>query len=92
MTTFAITITIDGTRHELAPTAGDLVRMEREFDMPASALTEETARTEHVMFLAWCAAKRTGLYADEFDAFLDHADTANRAGADTSGNDLPPPA
>jgi hypothetical protein len=68
-------IELDGVAHEVHPKPGDLVRFERQYDVPASSL-DENARVEHVFYIAWCALKRTGVFAGDFEEFLDLADTA----------------
>lgn len=84
----SITVIVDGTTHVVHPTAGDLVRLEREFQIVASSMTEENTSVGQIMFLAWAACRRTGVIAREltFDEFLDLAD--NGPPADPS---LPPP-
>lgn len=69
-----IRVTVDGTEHVVRPTAGDLVHLERAYDMSASTLTETTARVEHVLYLAWRGLRRAGLLDLDFDTFVDLAD------------------
>lgn len=72
-----ITVRVNGVEHEISPTAGDLVRLERQFKISAASMTEETTTVEHVMFLSWAALRRTEVLSREleFDEFLDIADT-----------------
>lgn len=69
-----IRVSVDGTDHVVRPTAGDLVHLERAYDMSASSLTEDTARVEHVLFLAWRGLQRARLVDVDFDTFVDLAD------------------
>jgi hypothetical protein len=69
-------ITINGTTHEVVPKPGDLVRFERQYDVPASSMDDST-RVEYVFYIAWCAMKRTGDFTGDFEEFLDLADTAD---------------
>ena len=66
-------ITLEGVRHEITPKPGDLVRFERQYDVPASSLDDNT-RLEYVFYIAWCAMKRTGAFTGEFEEFIDLAD------------------
>ena len=63
-------ITIDGVSQEVTPKLGDLVRFERQYDVPASSL-DDTARIEYVFYIAWLAMSRTGDYEGDFESFLD---------------------
>lgn len=81
-------VTYAGGRTETVDaTPADLVRLERQYDIPASSLSAETTRIEHVMFLGWCALKRLGREDRDFEAFLD--DIAEVG--DQSVPPLPPP-
>lgn len=84
-----IKVTVDGEAHEVTPTAGDLVRLEREFGIAASSLTPESTRVEWVMFLAFHALRRKGIEVGTFDDFLDRADTVT--GDDDSNPSTPLP-
>lgn len=66
-------VTLDGVEHSVTPKPGDLVRFERQYDMSASTLDDDT-RLEYVFYIAWCALKRTGVFAGDFEEFLDLAD------------------
>lgn len=87
-----ITVTVDGVAHEVTPTAGDLVRLEREFGIVASSMTEENTSITWIMFLAFAGLKRTKVLEPEttFDEFLDRADTGGTESVDPSPP-LPPP-
>ena len=61
----------DGRTVEVTPTPGDLVRFERQYGFAVSKIDDDP-RMEYVMFLSWTALKRTGEFADDFEAFLDH--------------------
>lgn len=74
MTGFALTVTIDGVAHVATPTAGDLVKFERQYDMAAGAIESAGGRVEHVLFIAWAALTRTGTYTGTFEQFVDAAD------------------
>jgi hypothetical protein len=63
-------ITIDGVSQEVTPKLGDLVRFERQYDVPASSL-DDNARIEYVFYIAWLAMSRTGDYQGDFESFLD---------------------
>lgn len=66
-------IDIDGNNYEVTPKPGDLVRLERAYDISASSLGEGM-KVEHVLFLAWTALHRAGTYTEDFETFLDVAD------------------
>lgn len=85
MTAFSVTVTVDGSTLTATPTAGDLVKFERHFDMAAGQIESAGGRVEHVMYIAWAALTRTGAYAGTFDQFVDAADMEQ----DTAPN--PPP-
>jgi len=70
-----ITIDVDGQAHDVQTTAGDLVRLEREYDIKAAAMSVETMSVEWVMFLAFVGLKRQKIIDMTFDEFLDCADT-----------------
>lgn len=84
-------MTVDGVTHEVTPTAGDLVRLEREFGIVASSMTEENTSITWIMFLAFAGLKRTKALEPDvtFDDFLDRADTG--AGSEDPTPPLPPP-
>ena len=71
-----ISVLVDLVEHEISPTAGDLVRLEREYGISAATLSESTVSVEHVLFLSWSALRRTGVLDRElsFDSFIDLAD------------------
>jgi hypothetical protein len=81
-----ISVLVDSVEHKITPTAGDLVRLEREYSISAASLAEDTVTVEHVLFLSWSALRRTGLLDREidFDAFIDLADVPE-------SNQFPPP-
>jgi len=66
-------ITIDGVAQEVTPKLGDLVRFERQYDVAASSLDDNT-RIEYVFYIAWLAMSRTGDYDGDFESFLDVVD------------------
>lgn len=68
-----LAITLHGTEYNVQPKPGDLVRFERQYDVPASSLDENT-KLEHVLFIAWTCLKREGNYEGDFESFLDLAD------------------
>lgn len=65
-----LAITVDGKTEHVTATPGDLVRLERQFNIAASQLDENT-KLEYVLFLGYSALKRTGKYEGTFDEFLD---------------------
>lgn len=71
-------INIDGVSHEVTPKMGDLVRFERQYDVPASTLDDNT-RVEYVFYIAWLAMNRTGAFDGDFEAFLDVAEAGDSA-------------
>ena len=66
----SLTVTIGDVSHEVRTTPGDLVRLERQFNISAAEL-EAHARLEHMMFLAYVGLKREGKYEHDFETFLD---------------------
>ena len=84
-----VDVLVDGIVHTVAPTAGDLVRLEREYGITAGSMDEKTTSVEHVLFLAWTGLRRTGVVDREltFDDFLDLADVPE----DGPTMDPPPP-
>jgi hypothetical protein len=68
-----LSISIDGVTHVVAPKPGDLVRLERQYDISAVSL-DETSKLEHILFLAWVGLHREGVYPGDFEEFLDVAD------------------
>lgn len=83
-----ITIAVDDVEHTVETTAGDLVRLEREYQIKAAQMSVETMSVEWVMFLAFVGLKRQGVITMTFDEFLDCADTV---GADDETPPLLPP-
>jgi hypothetical protein len=86
MKTLTITY-LDGSKTEVRPSPGDIVRFERHFDMAIAGL-EQGARLEHVLFLAWTALRRTGQEERDFEEFLD---VVGEAGEDPKEETAPPP-
>jgi|TARA_R110000803_G_scaffold127414_2_gene194855 hypothetical protein len=70
-----ITISVDGVDHVVETTAGDLVRLEREYQIKAAEMSVESMSVEWVMFLAFVGLKRQKVIEMSFDEFLDVADT-----------------
>lgn len=70
-----ITIAVDDVEHVVQTTAGDLVRLEREYDIKAADMSVDTMSVEWVMFLAYVGLKRQKVITMTFDEFLDSADT-----------------
>lgn len=71
-----LTVVLDGETHVVSPKPGDLVRFERQYNISAASLDKDV-KLEHVFFIAWSALKRTGVFTDDFEAFLDLADVGN---------------
>ena len=86
-----VDVVVDGVVHAIAPTAGDLVRLEREYGITAGSMDETTTSVEHVLFLAWAGLRRTGVVDRElsFDDFLDLADVPEAG--HTMDPPIPPP-
>lgn len=83
-------VQVDGEDFSLTSTAGDLARLEREYGISSSTLTQETTSVEHVMFLAWTGLRRLKLGPQmTFDEFLDRADTTG--GSETADPPRPLP-
>lgn len=70
-----ITIAVDDVEHNVQTTAGDLVRLEREYGIKAADMSVDTMSVEWVMFLAYVGLKRSKVITMTFDEFLDTADT-----------------
>jgi hypothetical protein len=83
-----VSVAVDGVEHEVVPTAGDLVRLERQYGISAASLDESTVRVEHVLYIAFTALRRRGAISEElsFDDFIDLADVP-----DSAPLDPPPP-
>jgi hypothetical protein len=79
-----ITIAVDDVEHNVQTTAGDLVRLEREYGIKAADMSVDTMSVEWVMFLAYVGLKRSKVITMTFDEFLDTADTVG------SDDDDPP--
>ena len=71
-----ISVLVDSVEHKISPTAGDLVRLERQYSISAASLSEDNVTVEHVLFLSWSALRRGGVVDREldFDSFIDLAD------------------
>lgn len=82
-----VSVSVDGIEHSITPTAGDLVRLEREYEISAAQLDDSNVTVEHVLFIAWSALRRTkAIDLDlDFDSFIDLADVPK-------GDALRPPA
>jgi len=82
-----VSVSVDGVEHSISPTAGDLVRLEREYQISAAQLDDEHVTVEHVLFIAYSALRRTHVLDDamSFDQFIDLADVPR-------GGSLTPPA
>ena len=70
-----ITIAVDDVEHNVQTTAGDLVRLEREYGIKAADMSVDTMSVEWVMFLAFVGLRRSKVIEMSFDEFLDSADT-----------------
>lgn len=70
-----ITIAVDDVEHNVQTTAGDLVRLEREYGIKAADMSVDSMSVEWVMFLAYVGLKRSKVITMTFDEFLDTADT-----------------
>jgi hypothetical protein len=78
-----ISVAVDGTEHAVSPTAGDLVRLERQYGISAASLSESSITIEHVLFIAWTALRRSGaIDIEDFDAFIDIADVPDSSSLD----------
>jgi hypothetical protein len=65
-------VNVNDHTYEVTPGPGDLVRFERQYDLPVTVLDDEkTVRTEYVYFIVWCAMKRKGQFTGDFEEFLD---------------------
>lgn len=83
-----VEVEVDGVSHSVEPTAGDLVRLEREYGVTMAQLDAESVSIEHVLFLAFVGLRRVGVIdrdTVDFDRFLDLADVPN------AGTEYPPP-
>lgn len=82
-----VSVSVDGVEHSISPTAGDLVRLEREYSISAAQLDDDAITVEHVLFIAWSALRRTKAIEPDldFDSFIDLADVPR-------GGSLVPPA
>ena len=62
----------DGTVIEAPGRKADAVKFERQFHMPISKLfSEDGIYTEHIMFLGWCAVKRSNSDTPGFDDWIE---------------------
>lgn len=86
-----LTITLAGGRTlTVRPAAGDFVRFERHFDTSIAVLDDEQrVRMDHIMFLAWCALRRTGQVDVDYEAFLDQVDEMPQRGLPAPKADTP---
>jgi hypothetical protein len=69
---------IDGSEHEVSAIAADLIAFEARFDLSVARLEKEI-RLTHLFFLAWSAAKRTGLTSDEFEKWIESVNNVAEA-------------
>lgn len=65
----------DGRTVDVHLRTGDLVKFERAYDLSADVLNGDTVRIEHVLFIAYTAAKRDGSTDLEFDEWIDTVET-----------------
>lgn len=77
----ALTLTMnDGEEKQYTVEHSDLLDFEERFDVPATILgDEDKRRLSHMMFLAYCVAKRVG---DTSLAFRDWVNTVDSWGGD----------
>lgn len=66
----ALALTVDGVAFNVSPSPGDLVKLERKYEISAGEL-DDSARVEWIMFLAYSCLKRTDRTTLSFDEFLD---------------------
>ena len=59
---------VDGTSSEVSTTAADYIKFETHFDKSIATLGNDV-RLTYMFFLAWAAAKRTGVTELEFEAW-----------------------
>ena len=59
---------VDGTSSEVSTTAADYIKFETHFDKSIATLGNDV-RLTYMFFLAWAAAKRTGVTEQEFEAW-----------------------
>jgi hypothetical protein len=89
LASLAMSVMVDGKKLSVRLKPGDLIRYERKFDKPMSALGgEDGVRFEELAFLAFTALARTGEFEGEFDEMLDRLDDIEldaTAGADPTG-------
>ena len=57
---------VDGTSSEVSTTAADYIKFETHFDKSIATLGNDV-RLTYMFFLAWAAAKRTGVTELEFE-------------------------
>jgi hypothetical protein len=69
-------VTIDGATTELEIKPFDLVAFERKYDIQWGEV-QGSPKIEHIFFLGWSAAHRTGATTDDFDAWLAQVDSAD---------------
>ncbi len=81
-------IAVDGDTFEVSSKARDIINFERHFGVASTALAARKTRDadgnveldsshirqEWLLYLAWSAAKRTGRFGGDFEAFLDALD------------------
>jgi hypothetical protein len=61
---------VDGSEAEVSAIAADLIAFETRFDLSVARLEKEI-RLTHLFFLAYSAAKRTGLTSEEFEKWTE---------------------
>ena len=59
---------VDGTSSEVSTSAADYIKFETHFDKSIATLGNDV-RLTYMFFLAWAAAKRTGVTDLEFEAW-----------------------
>ena len=74
-----IVVMNNSTKLEVNIKPGDIVKLERKFDIPVSKLQEEQ-RYEWLLYLAWLGAKRNGV-TDDYDTWIDQVDDLDISGA-----------
>ena len=90
-----MTVAVNGETHEAKFKPGDLIRFERYFNRPLSALaeTDEAGNTsvkmEELAYLAFAALTRADTFDGDFDDFIDQLDDIE---LDGDGGDPPTPA
>jgi hypothetical protein len=63
---------VDGTVHEIRVLPLDIVRMERHYGVGLAKLANNgDMLTEHVMFMAWSALTRLGIWSGDLESFIE---------------------